>query len=191
MKITIAAFAMALGFVASGASPADAQWTLDDGKCTAGLFQAYAGHEFSHDLAATAVGDKPLRPGALWGDKWTDTQKNFKHIALSGLIGQLWVAAIATGSSYDIQSRCAVHGNTLISTYYAIRAKQVSGDPEDFANNAGDYAAFSVNDRRKIAATTTGTAFFLEMVSESIAADDAWHREHGSFFDFNRIFGTP
>lgn len=191
MKRTIATFAIALGFVAFGVTPAEAQLTADDGRCTGGLFQAYAGHEFSHDLAAVAVGEHPLKPGALWGDKWTDTQRHFKHVALGGLIGQLWIAAAAAGSSYDTQSRCAVHGNTLISAYYAIRAKQVSGTPEDFADHAGDYAAFELDDRRKITATTMGAAFFLEMVSESIAADDAWHRQHSSFFDFNSILGTP
>jgi hypothetical protein len=191
MKSTIAAFAMALGIVISGASPAEAQLTPDDGKCTAGFFQAYTGHEFSHDLAAAAVGDHPLRPGALWGDKWTDTQRHFKHIALGGLIGQLWTAAVATSSSYDTQSRCAVHGNTLISVYYAIRAKRLSDDPGNYAAHAGDYAAFSVDERRKITATTMGAAFFLEMTSDSIAADEEWHREHSSFFDFNSIPGAP
>lgn len=104
MHRTILTLAMILGISVSGASSANAQLTPDDGKCAVGFFQAYAGHEFSHDLAATAVGDKPWRFGALWGDKWMDTQKHYRHVALGGLIGQLWVAAVGTGSSYDTTS---------------------------------------------------------------------------------------
>jgi hypothetical protein len=183
------ALAALVGVLLFGGSLAYAQLTPDDGRCTAGLFKAYAGHEMGHDLGALAVGEKPWEAG-LWGDKWNDTQRHYKRIALSGFVGQIWTAAVEFGST-DTLSRCAVHGNTLMSAFYSLNAKRFAGNAESYAGHAGDYSAFDVEERKRITVTTLGAAFFLEMAADSIASDENWRSQNSSFFDFRTLMGLP
>ncbi|MGH7831663.1 MAG: hypothetical protein ACREP8_15970, partial [Candidatus Binatia bacterium] len=119
-----------------------------------------------------------------------DTQRHHKRIALGGFVGQIWSAAAELGTNGTF-SRCAVHGNTLMSSFYALQAKRFAGNSEAYGAHAGDYSAFSVDERKKITITTVGAAFFLEMVADSVAADEEWRNRRSSFFDFPSLIDLP
>lgn len=163
-------------------SPAGAQFLADDdGRCALGLLSAHTAHEWVHDFAAIAAGGSPWRPLTLWGDKWDESQKNYRTVALGGFIGQHLFSAFSAATPEDSFSRCAVHGDTVISGYYALRAKLSPDHP-------GDYDPFSIAKRREITLINIGFSLFLEGFAETVAADEQWIRAHSSVFNFNTIF---
>lgn len=172
---------LVLGVLLAG-SPVHAQFLAeDDGRCAAGLLAAHTAHEWGHDFAAIAAGGSPWRPIVIWGDKWDESQKNFRAVALGGFIGQHLFAAFSAATPDDSFSRCAVHGSTVLSAYSVLRAKFT---PED----SGDYDPFPTSKRRMITLVNIWTSLFLEGFAESTAADEQWIRAHSSVFNFRKIF---
>ncbi|MBI2640581.1 MAG: hypothetical protein HYW91_01685 [Candidatus Sungbacteria bacterium] len=163
-------------------SPASAQFLAeDDGRCALGLLSAHAAHEWGHDFGAIAAGGSPWRPGVIWGNKWDESQRNFRWVASSGFKYQHLYAAFSAATPEDSFSQCAVHGSTIISGYYAMRAKLT---PDD----SGDYDPFPAPKRKEITVIDIAFSLFLEGLTESNATDEQWIRSHSSVFDFQSIF---
>jgi len=146
----------------------------DDG-CDLAALSLHAWHEWGHDLATVAVGDNPLRPGALWGDKWNEAQPGFQRIALGGLIAQILFTAIEA-SFDDSSARCLTVLNTSGTTAYGLRMVA-------FPTQSGDYDPFGSATRNRIAMTTVWTSVFLQ----ELAAGNG----HGPLFAAEAEGGTP
>ena len=117
--------------------------------CVGGLAAIHVMHEAGHDLAAVAEGVAPWRPGALWGDKWSEEQSGYTTISRGGFVAQSWLVATTLDG-------CLAHGNTTHQIIYALRAK-LSPD------HAGDYGP--VRYRGQLSAINVGLAAFLEGVA--------------------------
>lgn len=178
-RSTVAAVFAAILFAVS---PAAAQvFADDDGRCAMGLLTAHTAHEWGHDFAAIVAGGSPWRPVAIWGDKWDESQKNFRAVAIGGFVGQHLFAAFSAATPDDSFSQCAVHGSAVLSAYSVLRARFT---PED----SGDYDPFPTSKRRVITLVNIWASLFLEGFAESTAADEQWTRAHSSVFNFQKIF---
>jgi len=157
--------------------PAQAHEIRNADSClTFGIAETYITHEWGHDIASVAVGENPMRPFALWGDKWGEQQKDFRKIALGGFVSQFWRTAVEIGLNSN-SGQCAADGNRIMTYFYTAKLS--------LTPRGGDYDIFSEVDKNKIAFINVGGAFVLKSLSESFNNDQRWLKKHNSFFEFS------
>lgn len=164
------------------ALPVSAQvLTQDDGRCAMGLGMAHVGHEWGHDFSGIKNDGSAWNPGALWGNKWDESQKNFPSVAAGGFSGQRTFAAVQASRAEDSYGLCTAYGDVFVSLFYAARAKFRPDSP-------GDYDPFTPARRREITAINIGTSFLLGGMASRIREDKEWLSSRSSSFDFNAEF---
>jgi hypothetical protein len=156
---TAAAIAIVLSVTLLGVTRAAAQDPFfTTGECETSAIAVHAWHEFGHDLASLAAGDSPLNLGALWGNKWGESQLGFKTIARGGLIAQLIVAAIEAGFE-EPEPNCTTTMNALGAGIYAARARIAPA-------NAGDFDPFSSSGRGQMGAGVFAASVLLDALAD-------------------------
>jgi hypothetical protein len=152
-------FALAIVIVAGLAAPAHA---IDPyflaGECESAALTDHAWHEFGHDLTSLYVGQKPLSPGSLWGDKWSESTPGFRTIAKGGLIMEILVSAVEAGFE-DPEPSCAPAMNTIGAMAYTARMQIAP-------NNAGDFDPFSTGGRVQMGVSSVTSSIFLEALAD-------------------------
>jgi hypothetical protein len=136
------------------------------GECESAALTDHAWHEFGHDLTSLYVGQKPLSPGALWGDKWSEATPGFRTIAKGGLIMEIIVSSVDAGFEDDEPS-CAPAMNTIGTMAYTARMR-IS------PNNAGDFDPFTASGRNQMGLSAVTSSILLEALED--------YRMKGSLF---------
>jgi hypothetical protein len=157
MRITIIALVLIAALVCAPPVHAADPFFMT-GECETSAIAVHAWHEFGHDLASLASGDSPLNLGALWGNKWGESQLGFRTIAKGGLIAQLIVAAIEAGFE-EPEPTCTTTMNALGAGIYAARARIAPA-------NAGDFDPFSSTGRGQIGAGVFAASVLLDALAE-------------------------
>jgi hypothetical protein len=141
------------------------------GECESAALTDHAWHEFGHDLTSLYVGQKPLNPGSLWGDKWSEATPGFRTIAKGGLLMEIIVSAVEASFEDDPEPSCAPSMNTIGTLSYTARMQIAP-------NNAGDFDPFSPAGRIQMGISSVTSSAFLEALAEyrmnsSLFADGA------------------
>jgi hypothetical protein len=143
------------------------------GECeTAAVFD-HTWHEFGHDLTSLYVGQKPISPFALWGDKWSEATPGFQTIAKGGLLMEILVSAIDAGFEDD-EPGCATSMNTIGTMAYTARMRIAP-------NNAGDFSPFSRAGRDLMGVSSVNSSILLEALADYRMRDSAFSPDAVAF----------